>query len=282
MVAIVAGIFSLLPVIVSPKNPNERVSILIAIIQSVQTASGVASVPTPDFTATPFQTVTPAFTHTSTASATSPVSPTPPVPTATVLNPEQVAGTIVAQTLTALAPTPTSTLPMEQIVETMLARTPTGAPATREIVIVTATAQSTTPSPILTATYTPTATWTLIRIPTLTPFISSIEQINPTITLTSISSTGIGCNCVPSGCGVLLVAQGAAVPSSSILEPPGGSRGNLYQYKVAGQAAVNGVLWTYVDNNGQPASNACVEAQFQFFRYNNLIVIDQNSPFSNR
>lgn len=79
-----------------------------------------------------------------------------------------------------------------------------------------------------------------------------------------------GCFCDPPNCAGISVTAGADVPPSSILQPHPGERGTLYKYLKASKAEVDGVLWIYVDENNQPASERCVGAQLQFFRYEKL------------
>lgn len=89
----------------------------------------------------------------------------------------------------------------------------------------------------------------------------------------TISSSGVGCSCQPN-CDGVRVSQGSSVPASAILEPHAGYRGKLYVYLSAGQALVDGNLWVYVDNSGNPASKSCIEAQFPYFNYDTIQTIE--------
>ena len=87
------------------------------------------------------------------------------------------------------------------------------------------------------------------------------------------NTSGSGCFCQPSDCNGTQITQGDNVPASAILEPHAGSRGTLYVYQSSGQAVISGNLWVYVDSNGNPASQSCIDAQLQYFQYNTLQTI---------
>lgn len=91
--------------------------------------------------------------------------------------------------------------------------------------------------------------------------------------ISPVTNTGSGCQCA-NGCNGIMVSAGSQIPSTSILEPFSGQRGTLYIYVISGQAAVSGMVWTYTNSSGGPASKSCLEAQYQFFSYNELVIVD--------
>lgn len=103
------------------------------------------------------------------------------------------------------------------------------------------------------------------NIPTETPPVSI-----PDVT---VKPSGTGCFCEPKDCLGIPINQGTEVPASSILQPDPENRGTLYMYIISGKAEVGGVLWVYIDENGNPASQACVQNQLNFFTYDQLQTI---------
>lgn len=133
---------------------------------------------------------------------------------------------------------------------------------------------------VITATQNNTSQEILVETPVAAPttkvvYVTATPQApSPTtIVYPTISNSGVGCVCYPDCIGTR-VSQGSSVPPSAILEPHAGSRGILYVYLSAGQAMADGNLWVYVDNDGNPASKSCIEAQFSSFNYDDIQTIE--------
>lgn len=68
----------------------------------------------------------------------------------------------------------------------------------------------------------------------------------------------------------LRVARGSDLPPSSLFEPDFSST-DLHHFRYGGIAPESGVVWMFVDDQGMPASDACIFAQLHYFSGRNFI-----------
>lgn len=103
----------------------------------------------------------------------------------------------------------------------------------------------------------------LPTLPSPTESIAEAEATDVPDFYPTPSSASIGCKFRPGWKGVP-VSTGDNLPPSSLLRPHPGEDDIPYWYVTPGKAKVDGIVWAYVNENGQPASDACVRSQLQY------------------